>query len=340
LGVTLGVISPGTGQMPYPWWHMLIGEVIVGALALMCPQRVIRAACAVLALAVLAFYITPQAVGTNIIRLEWLAAAPVAVACGDLRRLRVVRHIPLALPVFGLLAWPMADFGYQLAVAGEPTTSQTFYQPLIDQLHWRTATAGPAAAGERVEVIQSASQWSAAYVAAEFPLARGWDRQVDRADNPLFYNDSLTPARYHHWLSQLAVGWVALPRRGALDYAAKDEAALVRNHPAYLAQVWHNPDWSLYRVVGARPLVRGATVTAIGSDRLTLQTSKAGAARLQLRWSPYLSLLQDGQVVPTCIKARGPWTTVWLPGPGSYTLAARFSISRGSPASCQTQRSS
>ena len=45
-------------------------------------------------------------------------------------------------------------------------------------------------------------------------IARGWERQLDRKLNPLFYEDEnggLDPEAYRHWLDDLAVGFVAVP---------------------------------------------------------------------------------------------------------------------------------
>ena len=47
--------------------------------------------------------------------------------------------------------------------------------------------------------------------APRFPLARGWERQLDIADNPLFYGGALTGTRYERWLKRLAVRYVAVP---------------------------------------------------------------------------------------------------------------------------------
>jgi hypothetical protein len=322
IGVLLEVLSPGAGRMPYPLWHLLLGVLTTVVVAVICPQRLVRWGCLIVGAASIAFYVVPLAVGTNIIRLDWLAAAPVIVACADLSRLRLILVGAVAL------IWPLADFGVQLADAATPAASQSFYQPLISALRVQATTVGPADNGERVEVVDSASQWSADYVAPTFPLARGWDRQVDRADNPLFYNGSLTATSYHHWLSGLAVGWVALPLHTTLDYAAVDEAALIRSQPQYLRLVWHNPNWQLYRVVAAKPLVQGATATSVGRAGVTFNATTPGPVELQLRWSPYLTLVKDNKVVAGCLTARGPWTTVWLTRPGTYTVAARLDIDR------------
>ena len=46
---------------------------------------------------------------------------------------------------------------------------------------------------------------------AGFPLARGWYRQIDIAENGALYRDPLSPAGYRHWLRRMAVRYVMLP---------------------------------------------------------------------------------------------------------------------------------
>ena len=66
------------------------------------------------------------------------------------------------------------------------------------------------------------------------PLARGWERQLDEKANPLFYDGRpLTADRYHRWLRNNAVRWVALPK-APLDYSAQAEARLLERGVPYL----------------------------------------------------------------------------------------------------------
>ena len=46
------------------------------------------------------------------------------------------------------------------------------------------------------------NHWEATYLAEDYPLARGWHRQLDRKVNPLFYDSDhpLTPDAYRDWL--------------------------------------------------------------------------------------------------------------------------------------------
>ena len=74
-------------------------------------------------------------------------------------------------------------------------------------------------------------------VAPEFPLARGWERQLDTKDNALFYDGRLTPAPYDAWLHRLAVRYVAVAD-AELDYSAKQEVALIDRGLPFLRLVY------------------------------------------------------------------------------------------------------
>lgn len=71
--------------------------------------------------------------------------------------------------------------------------------------------------------------WESAYIAPTFPVARGWERQLDVAYDPIFYlPGALTARSYPSWLLANGVSYVALPGT-ALDYAATSEASLLRS---------------------------------------------------------------------------------------------------------------
>jgi hypothetical protein len=236
--------------------------------------------------------------------------------------------------VLALAVWPAIDLGIQLDKAGSPASSSSFFTPLVSAWRAQAAAAGPTAAGERVELVDPASHWGAAYVAPVVPIARGWDRPTDRADNALFYDGSLTAASYGDWLHHDSVGWVALPIGVGLDYASKAEAAIVRTQPAYLEPVWHDATWQLYRVVDAQPIVRGADLVSVNDRQVTFTASEAGPVDVALRWSPYLSLTASGQNTDACVTNRDSWTRVEVPAAGTYTLGAHLGLDAIAPDSC------
>src|SRR5439155_21434515 len=90
-----------------------------------------------------------------------------------------------------------------VVAAGDPSTRASYSAPLVAGLARRPAG--------RVEVPFTRSHWEARYLAERFPLARGWERQLDRDRNALFYDGRLTAARLRRWLDAGAVRWIALP---------------------------------------------------------------------------------------------------------------------------------
>lgn len=325
----LAVVFAGGGPMAFPLWHVALALLAVTGVLLCCPDRSIRIGALVFGAAVLAFAIVPTAVGTNMMRLVWLTAAPAVVATGAVH----LRRGGVALLSASALLWPGVDLSLEMAKASSPAASPAYYEPLVERVQQLTAAAGPEAAGQRIEIIDPASHWSAAYVAPSVPIARGWDRQADRSANPLFYDGSLNAASYRTWLRDLAVRWVALPTEGSLDYAAKAEADLVRSGLPYLKPVWANESWQLFQVVDDTPLVRGAQVVATDASEITFFASQAGLVHLQIRWSPVLTLTSasstDDDGAAGCVRERGEWTSVEVPAAGTYTLSSKLPLPTG-----------
>ena len=333
---TLAVLFINAGTMPFPWWHVALALVAAGIGAAVCPSREIRVGAAVFAGAIVAFALVPSAVGTNMMRLVWLSAGPAAVATAVLPALPklALRRAGIAVLGVGALSWPVTDLSLQLAQAASPQASRSYYASLVEQLQQRSGVDGPAALGQRVEIVDPASHWSAAYVAPTVPIARGWDRQADRAANPFFYDGTLSAANYRAFLSDLAVRWVALPTEGSLDYAAKAEADLIRSGLGYLTPIWADESWQLFQVEQHSPLLRGATLLEIDASDITFRAAQAGPVHLQIRWSPLLTLTaaESGESVG-CVVARDEWTTIEVPAAGTYTLVSRLSLPTGADGS-------
>ena len=130
----------------------------------------------------------------------------------------------------------------------DPSSDPTYYDRLLHELD-----ASPVV---RVEIPFTLHHWEATYVASQVPLARGWERQLDRDVNPLFYDGELSPSVYQRWLADNAISYVALPD-AALDESARAEADLLRAGMPELEPVWHDADWQLWKVRSAAPLVEG-----------------------------------------------------------------------------------
>ena len=80
--------------------------------------------------------------------------------------------------------------------AGDDSTEAAFYEPLVAELD-RLAAAGEPF---RVEIPPTKNRWEAVYVAARYPIARGWLRQLEHDDFDLFMDGNLDAAAYRGWL--------------------------------------------------------------------------------------------------------------------------------------------
>jgi hypothetical protein len=266
--------------------------------------------------------IHPGAIGANVARLWLLVAPPLIVATA-----RPSRSWLLAVAATATAVWPIVNTIGQLSTGRGPSTTRAFYQPLARELAVQAARVGPAWVGQRVEVIPTRAHWETSYLSGQYELARGWDRQADVADDPLFYDGGLTSSSYLQWLRQMSVGWVARPFT-ALDPAGVAEAALVDSSLPYLHEVWHNANWNLYRVTDSAPLAIGAQVLKVDPTSITVHFARPGRATVQVRWMPYLVADATGRdaLASSCVGAHGAFTTVTVSAPGSYVLQSRFHI--------------
>jgi hypothetical protein len=263
-------------------------------------------------------------VGLNLTRMVWLLAAPLIVGFGH----RPDKHV-VALTGLALI-FPAIDVSWQLAEAESPSASQSYYTPLLDQLTTRMNT--DQRIGQRIEVVEPQTKGAARYVGESMPVARGWERQADVADNPIFYtDDALDATSYRTWLDDLAVAYVAVPKT-KLDFASVDEAKLITGGLPYLHAVWHNSDWTLYRVLDSTPLARHAQVLAVDGNQLRLWVPRPGRVRLQIRWSSHLAVLDGSQAVSAgvrangCLSQAGQWTVLHAHRMGAYVLTSDFDV--------------
>jgi hypothetical protein len=269
----------------------------------------LRTGAALSLLLVIGAYLVTSPIGSNAERLALLFGAPIAIGWSRLPR------AALLLVLVPLIWWPERNVRQELVRAQDKSAQESYYQPLIDHL----SVVG----GGRLEVVDPRTHWSSDYVARRVPLARGWERQVDAARNPLFYGRApLTDATYRAWLDDNAVSAVALPD-APLDFAATAEGRLVAGGLPYLRPVWHGQHWTLYEVERPRSVGDGVlTVTRLDGRGVTLHASGAGSGLVRVHWSPYL------KVGGGCVqKAPGDdeWTRVTVPRAGTYRLSAAFS---------------
>jgi hypothetical protein len=312
----LALAFPEGGSEPFVFSAFWPTPVIAAGLLLLVPrtERALRRGAILYAAGAVVLFVAATPVGGNWVRLGPLVAGP--LVAGALLPRRAKTLAVLALP---LLAWQWSAAVRDLDAAhGDPSTRASYYAGLLDFLERAPGPPG------RVEVVFTRNHWEAAEVAPRVPIARGWERQLDRRHNALFYRP-LTAAAYRRWLDELAVRWVALPDV-ALDPSARNEARLVRAGLPGLRPVWRDAHWRVWEVTRPAPLARGPVrVLAARSDDLVLRARAAGKSTIQVRWTPYWLLLG----APGCVaRSPGGFTAVILRRPGRARLVTRFAIGR------------
>jgi hypothetical protein len=313
IGSALALLPPAVlfrdgGIQPYPEDTMKLAVASCVATFFLVPARwrVLRIGIALAAIATVVVFYVPSALGSNVVRLPMLYAAPIVVALSALDK----RWVAFAV---ALLSWwqPPLVAG-DLGNAGAPAAHREFYDPLNEQLLKR----GPVG---RVEVVPLHDHWEATYVAEAVPIARGWLRQVDVDRNSLFYDGTLSSRTYLEWLYAKAISYVALPRSARLDFSGREERSLIEADLPYLRKVWENGDWILYDVAGSMPLVEfpGRLVTSDPTG-VTFDTAEAAEILVKVHHSQWLTV--DGPA--GCWRPDGQWIRVRVSEPGRYRVSS------------------
>ncbi len=318
------ILFPGGGAMPYPFVDFVWEMVIAGSLWLAARnEAVIRSGLMVYAAAATFAFAVPSPIGGNIGRLGDVLALPLAVAL-LLPRWRVV--IPLAAVPLVLSQWSPA-WGAMTSASSQPSTHGAYFAPIVTALE-RFSTGGPAG---RVEVVPTQYHWEAAYVAPVMPLARGWERQLDVSDNPIFYRSGLLNARaYGSWLLANGVTFVALPD-APLDFAGQAEAKLVSSGTVPgLELIWRSAHWRLYQVAGSQGIVDGpARLVSATGGQVVVDASQPGSVLIRIRYSPDWTMAAGAGCV-----SRGDqtWISVDVPLPEQFKLT--LSLLGGNQGDC------
>jgi hypothetical protein len=284
-GAVTAVLFPGQGRMPFPGIDFLGEGIVFLVAALVIPRtaRAFRTAIGLYMLVFVASFVLPTPVGGNIERMGVALGVPLAVCLlWPLRRLALA---VVALPMTFLQWGPAVTSG--TANRTDPAAQRSYFEPLIDYVEAHDRPAG------RVEIVPTALHWEAAYAAPVMPLARGWERQLDTVDNPIFYlPDQLNASSYRSWLIDNGVRFVALPDV-KLDYAAVAEGKLIEAGVPGLRLVWHNAQWRVYAVAGSSGLVSGpARLEKMSGGQLDLQVTGPGTIHIKERYSPNWAVVQ------------------------------------------------
>lgn len=295
----------------------LAATLVVAALV---PRRFItlRLGALVGAVMVVLAWALPTGVGGNAARLSLLFAVPVVAAYLEPPRVRGGGRpaaVVAAVALTALVQTPVT-FG-TLSGAGAPATRPAYYAAVLAAIRARGPLSG------RVEVPELTGHWEAVYLARHVALARGWLRQADtELNDDVFYAHPPTAATYRAFLDRTAVQYVAVASARATYYGRR-ETALIRRGLPYLERVWSDPDWTLYAVRDARPMVAApATLVAQQADRLVLDAPADTDVTVRVRWWRWLSL--DGPGRHGCLREGGGHVVLHTGAAGRYTLGSRL----------------
>jgi hypothetical protein len=351
----IGLAFPGDGPFPFPWSGLVVTLLLclTAATPLVRTTPAVRLGALLYAAASLFSFLVPNPLGGNAPRLAASIGVPLLAcfltapgpalarltpsrALTWLTRGRTIELGPrwraaaliLVVP-FAVWQWAPTDT-VVTTPSDHPELQQSYYQPLVAEL------ARVAPEPVRVEIPPTLEHWEAAFVAQYVSLARGWERQLDIANNPLFYTEhGLTPATYHAWLDRNGITWVALPN-APLDYAATAEARLLRSGTVPdLQLVWVTKDWKLWRVTDSPGLVSGpATLTKLQPDHLTLQVSEPAQITVRVRYTAFWHVSAGA----ACLSpAPDGWTSVAAASTGIIDLSASMLNTSSSTVPCPSR---
>jgi hypothetical protein len=311
------------GRQPFGGRILAVAIVMTAVFVATMParERVLQlGGIAFAAMTVLAFVLSTP-LGDNVTRLAAVFMGPVALCALAVRpppRGRVAGLAAVGLVGLAAYQW-YAPVREMRKGAGDPLARASAYGGVVRFLESHRIPLG------RLEVPFTTSHWENAVLALRFPLARGWEKQLDTRYDALFYHREhpLAPGIYEAWLRSLGVRYVAVPAV-SLDPAGRQEAAVIRSRPAFLAPVWADRRWRVFAVVRPSALASGpARVTELGSQSFRISFLRPATSLVRVRFTPYW------QADHGCV-ARGPqgFTSVTAPEGGNLRVGIGFSVGR------------
>ncbi|EPD90680.1 hypothetical protein HMPREF1486_05712 [Streptomyces sp. HPH0547] len=361
------LLFPFTGVQPMPFVSLIFPVLGAVAVTLLVPRSwtAVRVGGAIYALGIVLTWAIPSQVGSNVERLGLLFAAVALLAAAPLvvgrnpAAWKSRKGLAMVLALVVTMGWQVAKPTWDVLHTTPDTDWNRELKPLVQQL--RKVHADRA----RVEVVPVNSHREASALAPYVNLARGWNRQADLERNPLFYEEDLSPERYHAWLRRWAVHYVVLPADPPDIAGGVAEARLVGQGQPYLEEIWSDSSWRLFRVKDAVPLVgASATVERADAESVTVRVGKSGRVLVRVPYSPWLGLVdadgdrvappdRDDENVNGCLREAEPtfggpppegkdepvldtWTVLDAPRAGVYRIAAPYKLPRGTP--CPDER--
>jgi hypothetical protein len=312
---SLALAFPEGGTEPFVFSAFWPLPLIAIALAVVAGrrERTLLAGSALYVIGLIVSYGVPSAVGSNASRLTELLAGPLAALLLWPRRKWLLLAAATALLY---LQWhaPVRD----VTNAGGPAMTNAYYRPLLGFL---ARQSGPPF---RIEIPFTKFHWEAYAVAPRFPIARGWERQLDIKYNHLFYGGTLTAVGYEQWLHRYAIRFVAVAD-APLDYSAVQERALIERGLPYLRPVFSARHWRVYAVANPTPIVTGAAILRrLGPNSISLEATHPGSVVVRVHFTPYWAITEGSG----CIAPDGQFTRLTLSRAGAVRVGVRFSLTR------------
>jgi hypothetical protein len=298
------------GNFPFPASGLICVLLACAAAQLLLPRRLrsLRLGAALYAVGAIVAFLVPTPVGGNVSRLGASLAVPLLAAAA-----RPGRRLIAAAVAIPLLAWQWTP-AFGAVTVHDQSSHASYFTPLIAEV--KRVSPGPT----RLEIPFTRDHWEVVRVAPVIPLARGWYRQLDIADNGLFYQtNGVTAASYESWLDSNGITLVALPDV-PLDYSSTGEAALLKTPPAYLQPIWHNQHWQLWRVLGSPGLASGVgELVSLQPGQFTVNAVAKGDAIVRVRYTSIWSITSGS----ACLASTSDgWTIVRVQAPGLVRVQA------------------
>jgi hypothetical protein len=306
LGVAAGIellalvlFPAATGSYPFHWVDF-VSVLVVTSLGLLVARNArgagpLVAFYALWGLGSVVVFIVPSPLGDNWTRLSAFVF-PIMLLSASLAGFRPRRLVVLALAA--AFAYNLVPYALLVPSRLDNDTQQaSFWRPAIRFLR------GHDQPGFRVEVVPTAEHWEAYFIPkAGFPLARGWYRQLDVADNPALYKNHLDADAYRSWLRSNAVRYILLSTTTPLDWdGGPQEERVLRSPSSGLRVVFRSRNWTIYELPHATPLLTGPAdpvVTSVGHTAIGGTVFAPGRYLLRSHYSPYLRLQGGGCVSP------------------------------------------
>ncbi|HSA50589.1 MAG TPA: hypothetical protein VLH10_10835 [Yinghuangia sp.] len=317
VGLGIALVFPNEGTFPFPWWRFwpIIALAAVGLWLLPPSQRSGRRFLVLYAAAAIVFFFVPTTLGGNLARLGEMVAGPMmAVVLLSLGRRRLV----------AILAVPLLFWGFQsaaIAISNDRGDSKgeksEYYTGLLTYLEQANQPLG------RIEIPFTRGHWESVYVADKMPLARGWERQLDRHFNSVLYQEMLTAPEYRAWVEEMGVRFVALPDV-PIDNSAKPEVELLKSGVPWLKPVWSDQHWQVWEVVNPSPLLEGpGRLTSLTPSEFSFVADAPGTFTIRIH--PTSSFVADRKGVEIKADEDDEWTQIVVEQAGPVTVRAELS---------------